>query len=131
MRIIDLTEMAASGNFGNRVWYHGTSKKKFERIKKSGIVKAFLADDTDPGEAIWLTSDLDTALSYGKVVLAIFNNNIKGFKVKRWSEYPHGHIKRFGLKKPESYEMVIQQDVPLKYWKLVDPNTGELVSIPK
>lgn len=84
---------------------------------------------TEPGAAIWLTSDLDEAQSYSKVVLAIPNNIARKYKFERWSGYPHGYRKQYGLPKPDNYHMVIKANVPLKYWKLVDPKTRALVKI--
>jgi hypothetical protein len=126
----EIDEMAAAGNFGNRIWYHGTSNRAFNKILQSGVVKPFLADAEEPGEAIWLTSDPNEALEYGKIVLAIPNSIVRNFKVERWSGFPHGFIKKYGGK-PVNYNMVIKDSVPLKYWKMLDPKTGNLVNIPK
>lgn len=119
MKLVELFEMAAAGNFRNRIWYHGTSKSAFAKIKKEKMVKANLADNEMPGEAIWLTSDFDEAKQYGDVVLAISNETASKYKLERWSGVPHGFKKKYSLGSPDSYNMVIKQDVPLDDWSLV------------
>ena len=129
----NIGEMAAAGNFGNRMWYHGTNKRALRKILETGVVKPFISDSNIVGEAIYLSSDINEALTYGKIVLAIPNNVARNFKLERFSSYPHGYRKKYDIKKDpsETYHMVIKAEVPLKYWRLVDLKTGNLVKISK
>ena len=114
-------EMSAAGNFGNRIWYHGTSRKVYQKMLRTGVVKPFVADD-DVGPAIWLTSDPAEAATYGPIVLAISNSVARNYKLERYSGYPHGMLKAHGITRTalDGYNMVILQPVPLKYWKRID-----------
>ena len=121
-----IAEVPAAGNFRNRVWYHGTSKKNYEKMLKSKKVLPSVSDSSrDVGSAIFLTSDPNIAREFGPIILAIDNDVAMKFDMERWSGFPHGMIKAQGIdRKDASYIMIIKEPVPLKYWKLYDIKTG-------
>lgn len=120
-----IVEVPAAGNFGKRMWYHGTSKANYKKILDANEVMPHVADDYAVGPAIWLTSDVEQASEYGEVILAISNQDARKFKLERFSPYPRGTIKKYGVKPPTSYMMIIKEPVPLEYWTLMINNEEE------
>ncbi len=104
----------AAGNFGNRQWYHGTSKRAYHHITTSGFLLPHLADCEDYGKAIWFTSNLEEAKTFGRIILCISNNNASKFNNKKFSPYPHGYIKQCKLDPPTTYGLLIFERIPLK-----------------
>lgn len=106
-------------NESKRLWYHGTSTKRWKKIQKDGYIMPALADDESFGEAVWFGDDSTEAKTYGGIVLYITNHDIMRLKHKRISSMPYGFIKKFKLdsKKDVTYDMVVLEKVPLKYIK--------------
>src|SRR5229473_4606361 len=77
-----------------RMWYHGTSRRRWAKIKADGYLRPFLADDDTYGEAVWFTSDMEGALVFGPVILAIDHATFVSLPHKRFN-YPRGHLKKY------------------------------------
>ena len=106
-----------------RIWYHGTTPSRWKKIQEQKYLKPYLSDDYSFGKAIWFTSDIDNAGEFGKVTLSITDENLKKFKYKKISPYPHGFIKQYRIKfdkdRPRNYDVVVSEKISLKYIKKI------------
>lgn len=106
-----------------RIWYHGTSKKAWKKIKATKYLKPFVADDYFCGAAVWFTSRIEQAKEFGEVVLGIAHKDAMKFKHIRISPIPRGMKKNWSKEWKKKYKdhfnFVVQAQIPIKYVKLV------------
>lgn len=98
-----------------KFWYHGTSKKAYDKIVQDGYLKPSLADDEEFGSGVWFTPDFEYAanLMRGKMVVLAFDS-------KNLNQFRHTYSVK-GAKDREHYgsDLIIKQNIPLKFVKVV------------
>jgi hypothetical protein len=120
---------------GERILYHGTSKKNWEKIQKTGYLEPHLADNSEDGKAVWLTSDKKEAEDYknkGGVIIGIKQKDAMSFKhhrylslpskvIKEWKENPKkwGSIDELKAEL-HHFDFVVHEKIPLKHIHIVD-----------
>jgi hypothetical protein len=90
-----------------------------KQIRNDGFLKPCLADVEEYGEAVWFSSDITEAAEFGSVVLAVPHKILMLFRHKRISEYPRGWRTRFKDLPPPGYDMLVFEQVPIKYLSMV------------
>lgn len=121
----------------DRILYHGTSKKNWDRIQKSGGLEPMEADNKDDGKSVWFTTDIEYARSRAKneggggVIIGIKHGDAASFKHHRYSPYPNEEIKAW-KKEPDKwggidkikerihdFDFVVHERIPLKNVRVI------------
>lgn len=99
-----------------KFWYHGTSKRNYEKILKDKYLKPSLADNEEFGNGVWFTYDFDYAKDIAgrnTIIFALDSKYLHLFK----KEYTVKSTSR--LKYDLDTDLIIKEKVPLKYLKVV------------
>ena len=69
------------------IFYHGTSEENWEKIKKEGILFGRLSNPNSkyhPSRCTYLTTDINEAKCYGKVILKVKYNPLINPKMNNY-----------------------------------------------
>lgn len=116
MKLISILESWKKPKF----WYHGTIKRRYDKIIKDKVLKPSLADNEEFGEGIWFADnfkdakDYANSKGYGGKVFALDSKFLEKFK----------YVYTVNAKTRKEFDLgtdlVVKEKIPLKFLKVVD-----------
>lgn len=93
----------------NRIWYHGMSPAKYQKMVSSGQLKPH--EDTEHGKGLRFTTDYSKAKSFGSSVVGLSHKDFLRLNHKRKSGFAYGFGPKLG-NKPKNWDGIVLDTIP-------------------